>query len=211
MVCPDIAVTTSPGRIALPLGMFSTRPMMPTALTFALRAASSCIRPTTHAAPAMSPFMSSMPAAGFSEMPPASKVTPLPTMAIGSPPFGAGALPLHDRDVTGLFAALPHGEQRLHAELLQGFRSEHLDLHAELGELFGARGELGGPEHVGGLVDEIAGERHALGRWRAPSAKAWLAALGSAQWMTIFFSVRSFASSAAPFFLRGLVLYFLNL
>ena len=39
------------------------------------------------AAPAMSPFMSSMPAAGLSEMPPVSKVTPLPTKTMGSPPL----------------------------------------------------------------------------------------------------------------------------
>src|SRR5476649_747611 len=37
MVCPDIEVTMSPGRCALPSGMFSTRPMTPTALTFATR------------------------------------------------------------------------------------------------------------------------------------------------------------------------------
>ncbi len=135
---------------------------MPTTLTFALRAASSCISPTTQAAPAMSPFMSSMPAAGLSEMPPVSKVTPLPTMAIGSPPFGAGALPLHDDDVARPVAALPHGKQRAHAELLQRLGPQQLHLHAELGQRLGARGELGGPEHVGGLVDEIARERDAL-------------------------------------------------
>ncbi len=64
--------------------MFSTSPMTPTALTLALRRASACMRPTTQAAPAMSPFMSSMPAAGLIEMPPVSKHTPLPTMATGA-------------------------------------------------------------------------------------------------------------------------------
>ena len=83
MVWPDIEVTMSPGRCALPSGMFSTRPMAPTAFTLALRAASACIRPTTQAAPAMSPFMSSMLPAGLIEMPPVSKQTPLPTKAIG--------------------------------------------------------------------------------------------------------------------------------
>ena len=39
--------------------------------------------PTTQAAPAMSPFMSSMPAAPLIEMPPVSKVTPLPMKATG--------------------------------------------------------------------------------------------------------------------------------
>ena len=83
MVWPDIEVTISPGRCALPSGMFSTRPMAPTALTFALRAASACISPTTQAAPPMSPFMSSMLPAGLMEMPPVSKQTPLPTKATG--------------------------------------------------------------------------------------------------------------------------------
>jgi hypothetical protein len=62
MVWPDSEVTMSPGRWALPSGMFSTRPITPIALTLALRPASACIRPVTQAAPAMSPFMSSMPA-----------------------------------------------------------------------------------------------------------------------------------------------------
>ena len=87
MVWPDIDVTMSPGRCALPSGMFSTRPMTPTAFTFALRAASACMRPTTQAAPAMSPFMSSMLAAGLIEMPPVSKHTPLPMKATGASPF----------------------------------------------------------------------------------------------------------------------------
>ena len=87
MVLPDMDVTISPGRWAVPLGMFSTRPITPTALTRAFREASACIRPVTHAAPPMSPFMSSMPAAGFIEMPPVSNVTPLPTKARGGAPF----------------------------------------------------------------------------------------------------------------------------
>ena len=43
MVWPDIDFTTSPGRCAVPEGMFSTRPTTPTTLTLALRAASACI------------------------------------------------------------------------------------------------------------------------------------------------------------------------
>ena len=88
MVWPDIEVTMSPGRCAVPDGMFSTSPTMPTALTLALRAASACIRPMTTPAPAMSHFMSSMPSAGLIEMPPVSKVTPLPTKATGCRRFG---------------------------------------------------------------------------------------------------------------------------
>ncbi|MNS94836.1 hypothetical protein D3C72_1290630 [compost metagenome] len=91
MVWPDMEVTISPGRWALPSGMFSTRPMTPITFALALRAASTCIRPVTAAAPPMSPFISSILRPGFSEMPPVSKTTPLPTKAIGSsfllPPF----------------------------------------------------------------------------------------------------------------------------
>ena len=91
MVWPDIEVTTSPGRCALPSGMFSTKPTTPTALTRALRPARHFIRPTTAAEPAMSYFISSMPWLGLMEIPPVSKVTPLPMKATGccSAPSGA--------------------------------------------------------------------------------------------------------------------------
>ena len=84
-VWPEWLVTTSPGRCALSPSMFSTRPTRPTTFTFALRPASAAMAPTTAAAPAMSHFMSSMPPAGLMEMPPLSKVTPLPTKATGLP------------------------------------------------------------------------------------------------------------------------------
>ncbi len=70
--------------------MFSTSPTRPTTSTFALRPASAAMAPITAPAPAMSHFMSSMPPAGLMEMPPVSKVTPLPTKASGldlAPPF----------------------------------------------------------------------------------------------------------------------------
>jgi hypothetical protein len=56
--------------------MFSTGPTTPTALTLALRAGSSRIKPMTTAEPAMSHFISAIPAAGLIEMPPVSMVTP---------------------------------------------------------------------------------------------------------------------------------------
>ena len=40
---PDMAVMTSPGRWAVPDGMFSARPMTPTTFAFALRAAMACM------------------------------------------------------------------------------------------------------------------------------------------------------------------------
>jgi hypothetical protein len=60
-------------------------------LTFALRPASAIISPMTTLAPPMSHFMSSMPLAGLIEMPPVSKVTPLPTKAIGRLSLARGA------------------------------------------------------------------------------------------------------------------------
>ena len=63
--------------------MFSTSPTTPTALTFAFLAAKAYIKPTTPPAPAISHFISSIPPDGLIEMPPVSKVTPLPTKAIG--------------------------------------------------------------------------------------------------------------------------------
>ena len=85
-------VTISPGRWAAPDGMFSTKPTMPTALTLASRPASAFINPMTTPAPPISHFMSSIPADGLIEMPPVSKVTPLPTKAIGL--VSLAALPL---------------------------------------------------------------------------------------------------------------------
>ena len=95
----------SPGRWALASGMFSTRPRMPTALTLALRVASTCIRPATAAAPPMSPFISSMPSAGLRLMPPLSKQTPLPTKASGWA-FGSAA-PFHWMTASWLSRTLP--------------------------------------------------------------------------------------------------------
>ena len=90
-VSPFIDVTTSPGRIAVPEGIFSTSPTIPTTLALALRKASVRITPATVPAPPMSMVISSMPPAGLRLIPPVSKTTPLPTNASGaaslSPPF----------------------------------------------------------------------------------------------------------------------------
>ena len=89
-VSPFIDLITSPGRVAFPDGIFSTKPTTPTTLAFALRRASVFIAPATTPAPPISIVISSMPAAGFNEIPPVSKTTPLPTKANGAslpPPF----------------------------------------------------------------------------------------------------------------------------
>ena len=82
IVLPFIARSTSPGRMAVPEGMFSAVGM--SAVTF-MRGLS---LPTAHivaiiaAPPDMSPFIASIPAAGLIEMPPESNVIPLPIRAI---------------------------------------------------------------------------------------------------------------------------------
>ena len=82
MVWPDIVVTISPGRWALPSGMFSTRPIDAHGVDLGLARGQRMHEPDQQAAPAMSPFMSSMLAAGLIEMPPVSKHTPLPMNAM---------------------------------------------------------------------------------------------------------------------------------
>ena len=103
-VWPDRVVSTSSGRVAPPEGMFSTSPITPTALTLALRAASASIAPVTAAAPAMSPFMPIMALPGFSDRPPESKQTPLPTSATGLPDF---LPPFHCITTSWLSRSLP--------------------------------------------------------------------------------------------------------
>ena len=152
----------SPGRWAWPSTAFSTSPMMPTTLTLALRAASACIRPVTAAAPPMSPFMSSMPAAGFIELPPVSKVTPLPTKAIGLslglPPFQRMTTRRAPRG-----RPLSHAEQRAHAELAHLLFGQDLDTDAELFQRLRRGCELDRAEHVGGFIHKIPREHDAVG------------------------------------------------
>ena len=78
MVLPFIARTTSPGRCAEPPGIFSVAATMPVTLMRGRSCPRACIAPSTEAPPAISPFIDSIPAAGFSDMPPVSKVMPLP-------------------------------------------------------------------------------------------------------------------------------------
>ena len=87
MVCPDIDVTTSPGLVALPAGIFSVSPTAQTKLTGNLEAATAAIVPITDPAPDISHFISSILGLGFKLIPPVSKVTPLPTSTIGLAPF----------------------------------------------------------------------------------------------------------------------------
>ena len=80
-VLPPRIVMTSDGRCAVPDGMFSARQSQPVTATGSSSCAAATTVLSTAAAPAMSDFIASMPAAGLIEMPPESNVMPLPTSA----------------------------------------------------------------------------------------------------------------------------------
>ena len=65
----------------MPLGRFSVAAKIPSTLTGAFDWAASWQKPITAAAPDMSCFIAPMPSAGLIEIPPLSKVIPLPTTA----------------------------------------------------------------------------------------------------------------------------------
>ncbi len=105
-----------------------------------------------------------MPAAGLIEMPPVSKVTPLPTKATGCLSAAAGiAVVLHDDQIRLLDAALRHAEDGAHAELGHLLLVEHLDLDADFGQLAAALGEGAGEDDVGGFRHDVAGQEDAAG------------------------------------------------
>ena len=109
MVWPDMEVTMSPGLVAVLLGMFSQVGMTPTTLIGSSISAMACSVPSTLAAPHISYFISSMSAPGLSEMPPVSKVMPLPTSAIG---FCVLAPPLYSSVISLGGCALPRVTDR---------------------------------------------------------------------------------------------------
>jgi hypothetical protein len=88
MVWPLRLVRMSPGLYALPSGMFSQLGIRPTTFTLGFSSASARKVPSTLAAPPMSYFISSISADGLIEMPPVSKVMPLPTSTTGASPLG---------------------------------------------------------------------------------------------------------------------------
>ena len=73
-----MAVTTSPGFVAPPPGMFSHRGIKTFKLSGRLRAAAVYNDPVTHAAPPISALILSMSFEGLMEIPPVSNVTPFP-------------------------------------------------------------------------------------------------------------------------------------
>ena len=84
-------VTMSPGRWARLPGMFSTAGSGRVTGMLGLSCAIARIAPIMAAPPAMSYFIFSMPSAGLIEMPPVSKVTPLPTKPKCTEPLDAVA------------------------------------------------------------------------------------------------------------------------
>ena len=82
-------VTTSPGFSARPSGMFSAAGINPTTVMAGCSSARARKVPSTLAAPHMSNFISSISPAGLIEMPPVSKVMPLPTSTTGASPLAA--------------------------------------------------------------------------------------------------------------------------
>ena len=75
--------TISPGLVARSPGMFSTAGVMPTTLIGKRMVATASSVPSTLPAPLISNFISSISAPGLSDIPPVSKVTPLPTSTTG--------------------------------------------------------------------------------------------------------------------------------
>ncbi len=168
MVWPDRLVTTSPGRWALPSGMFSASAQTPTTLALALRPAIAAIAPATAPAPPMSHFIASIPSAGLIEMPPVSKVMPLPTRTTGVAP----ALPPFQRIASsrdGRTEPCADSEQGAHAELAHLLLVEHLELDPERLEPLAATLDEGlGIDDVGRLGDQLAGQRQAGEQRLAP-------------------------------------------
>jgi hypothetical protein len=85
IVVPLRARRMSPGFMERPEGRFSVAPMTAITRTGSPRRAIAAVAPSTAAPPDMSNFISLIFARGLIEMPPVSKVTPLPTKPSAGP------------------------------------------------------------------------------------------------------------------------------
>ena len=92
------------------------------------------------------------------EMPPESKQTPLPTIAIGFVRLDRASVPPHRDETAFARRSSPHPEQRVHPQLAHRFLVERFHLDAELLQRFDPIGELDRKEDVRRLVDQIAGQ-----------------------------------------------------
>ena len=85
IVLPLAASTMSPGLTDRPLGRFSVAPTTATTFSGRRRRAIAASASMTAAPPDMSNFISAILAPGFSDMPPLSNVTALPTNPSAGP------------------------------------------------------------------------------------------------------------------------------
>ena len=109
-VFPDIIRRTSPGRYAVPEGMFSTAGTTATRFRRIPRAAAARSVASIAAPPAMSYFIFSIPSHFLREMPPVSKVTPFPTRAVQGAP---GLPPRYSATISRGGAGLPFATARI--------------------------------------------------------------------------------------------------
>ncbi len=146
----------SPGLTARPLGRFSVAPTTPTTRTGRRSRAIAPTASTTAAPPDMSNFISAILAPGFSEMPPLSNVTALPTRPSSGPLRGLSVpahpvIAQHDQRRL-LLGALRDRRERAHAARDDPLAS--LRLHGEpldlLCQRLRVRRQRGRGEVVGG-------------------------------------------------------------
>ena len=161
-VWPDMVVTTSPGRWALPSRHILDQPADADDIGLGLALASAFIAPTTAPAPPMSHFIASMFWAGLIEMPPVSKVTPLPMKA-------TGGSPARRRSTSGPAAGArgPSPGRRRAARPCRAWpsrrgRAPAISRPSALDALVHALDEALGINDVGRLGDQLAGQRDAL-------------------------------------------------
>jgi hypothetical protein len=154
VLLPVIPVRISPGRKALPSGIFSTQAATPITRRWRPSWVIACMAPITAAAPLMSCFISSMRSAGLMLMPPVSKVIPLPTRTRGAG-FGAGGLVFEEDQLCLVGAAAAHGEQDMHAQLAHRLFAEDGALQPD-GSGHGACAlcDFCRVEQIGGFVGE---------------------------------------------------------
>ena len=155
---PGRAVSTSPGFIARPPGMFSVDGDDDDRRGSATR--SSATRGSaamTVAPPAMSSFIRSMPSAGLIEMPPVSNVMPLPTKPSTGERWRAFRLVARDEHPRRLGTPSRDAEEQAHAELLHPLLVEHVDGDARQREQgLTAIDEFARGQAIARLVDEDA-------------------------------------------------------
>ncbi len=154
-----MAVCTSPGFCAVPEGIFSAAQTMAMTRTLGLSRAMARMAPIMAAPPAMSYFIFSMLSAGLMEMPPVSKVMPLPTRPRTGSVGDALRRVAQDDERGRLRRALRDAPESAHLEFVQLFGGVDLPVEANLlGHERGALAEDGGRELVAGLVDQRAGK-----------------------------------------------------